>query len=359
MTKKTSPPEETNRPPAGEVLLYVTDDGSTRVECRFEAETIWLSQALMAELFDVTVPTINEHIKGLYDVGELDPGATIRKFRIVRQEGARQVTRLIDHYNLEAIVSVGFRVRSARGTQFRRWANARLQEYLVKGFALDDQRLKNPPIEGSGIPDYFDELLERIRDIRASERRVYLRVREIFALAADYAPNAKDTATFFQVIQNKLHFAATGATAAEIIARRADRAKPNMGLTSWKNAPEGLVVKSDVSTAKNYLDRDEIDGLNRIVVMWLDFAEDQAKRRQQVFLKDWETKLGEFLAFNERAVLQNAGSVSHSQAKAHAEAEYDRFSAERRRMLEAEGERVNLASLEAQAKALPKTKPKS
>lgn len=358
MTQEKDPSQSPATAPVGEVLLYTTEDGSTRVECRFEAETIWLSQALMAELFDVTVPTINEHIKGLYEVGELDPAATIRKFRIVRTEGSRQVARLIDHYNLEAIVAVGFRVRSTRGTQFRRWANARLQEYLVKGFALDDQRLKNPPVDGSGIPDYFDELLDRIRDIRASERRVYLRVREIFALAADYVPSSSETTKFFQVIQNKLHFAATGATAAEIIARRADSAQPNMGLTTWKNAPDGPIVKADVGTAKNYLGREEIDGLNRIVVMWLDFAEDQAKRRRQVFLKDWETKLDEFLAFNDRDVLRNAGSVSHKQAKSHAESEYDRFAAERRRLLEAEGERANLASLEAQAKALPPKKPK-
>jgi len=356
MPQSNEPPKPPATPPVSEVLLYTTEDGNTRVECRFEAETIWLSQALMAELFDVTVPTVNEHLKGLYESEELDSAATIRKFRIVRQEGTRQVSRLIDHYSLEAIVAVGFRVRSTRGTQFRRWANTRLQEYLVKGFTLDDQRLKNPPVDGSGIPDYFDELLDRIRDIRASERRVYLRVREIFALAADYTPSAADTSKFFQIIQNKLHFAATGQTAAEIVARRADSNEPNMGLTTWKNAPDGPVLKSDVGTAKNYLSREEIDGLNRIVVMWLDFAEDQAKRRQQVFLKDWTTKLDEFLAFNDREVLQNAGSVSHKKAKKHAEVEYDRFAVERRRLLEAEGERANLASLEKQAKSLPKKK---
>jgi hypothetical protein len=356
MTKSSEPPKPPATPPVSEVLLYTAEDGNTRVECRFEAETIWLSQALMAELFDKDVRTINEHLQNLFTEEELDPGATIRKFRIVRMEGERQVTRLIDHYNLEAIVAVGFRVRSTRGTQFRRWANTRLQEYLVKGFTLDDQRLKNPPVDGSGIPDYFDELLDRIRDIRASERRVYLRVREIFALAADYAPSAADTSKFFQIIQNKLHFAATGQTAAEIVARRADSAEPNMGLTTWKNAPDGPVIKTDVITAKNYLGGEEIDGLNRIVVMWLDFAEDQAKRRQQVFLKDWTTKLDDFLAFNDREVLQNAGSVSHKQAKKHAEVEYDRFAIERRRLLEAEGERANLASLEKQAKSLPKKK---
>lgn len=357
----TKPPKSTSQPatpPVSEVLLYTSEDGSTRVECRFEAETIWLSQALMAELFDKDVRTINEHLQNLYAEEEISPEATIRKFRIVRQEGERQVTRLIDHYNLEAIVAVGFRVRSKRGTQFRRWANTRLQEYLVKGFTLDDERLKNPPIDGSGIPDHFDELLDRIRDIRASERRVYLRVREIFALAADYMPSVAETSKFFQIIQNKLHFAATGQTAAEIVAARADSAEPNMGLTTWKNSPKGPVIKSDVSTAKNYLGNEEIDELNRIVVMWLDFAEDQAKRRQQVFLKDWEAKLNEFLAFNDRDVLGNAGSVSQKHAKRHAETEYDCFSMERRRLLEAEEGRANLVSLEAQVKVLPKNKGK-
>lgn len=352
----TKAPTSTTPPtaPLGEVLVYTSEDGQTRVECRFESDTIWLSQALMAELFAKDVRTINEHLQNLFAEGELEPEATIRKFRIVRTEGTRQVTRLIDHYNLEAIVAVGFRVRSTRGTQFRKWANTRLQEYLVKGFTMDDQRLKNPPVDGSGIPDYFDELLERIRDIRASEARVYLRVREIFAMAADYDASAKEVGTFFKTIQNKLHFAATGQTAAEIIAGRADRTAQNMGLTSWKTAPDGPVRKGDVTTAKNYLNEAEIDGLNRIVVMWLDFAEDQARRRKQVFLRDWETKLDEFLAFNDRDVLPNAGRISHKSAKAHAEAEYDAYATERRRLLEAEGERARLDALEAEAKRLPK-----
>ena len=337
----------------GEVLVYVTEDGQTRVECRFEAETLWLSQALMAELFGKDVRTVNEHIQNLFADGEIDPEATIRKFRLVRQEGDRQVTRLIDHYNLEAVLAVGFRVRSTRGTQFRKWANTRLQEYLVKGFTMDDQRLKNPPVDGAGIPDYFDELLERIRDIRASEARVYLRVREIFAMAADYDGKAVETTKFFQIIQNKLHFAATGQTAPEIIARRADHDAPNMGLTIWRTAPEGQIRKADVSTAKNYLNQYEIDGLNRIVVMWLDFAEDQAKRRKQVFLNDWQSKLDAFLDFNNRDVLNNAGQVSQKDAKAHAEAEYEAFTAERRRLLEVEGERAAITALEEQAKLLP------
>ena len=196
-------------PPRGEILLYQTEDGQTRVECRFADETLWLSQALIAELFRVTVPTVNEHLRNLYEEGELAPEPTIRGFRIVRREGSRAVGRDIEHYSLDVILAVGYRVRSERGTQFRRWATQRLREYLVKGFAMDDQRLKNPPVDGSGVPDYFDELLERIRDIRASEKRVYLRVREIFALAGDYDPARRETAGFFQTIQNKLHFAST------------------------------------------------------------------------------------------------------------------------------------------------------
>lgn len=201
--------------PGGEILLYQTEDGQTRIECQFENETLWLSQAMMADLFQVSVPTINEHLKGIYAEGELEPDPTIRKFRIVRLEGARQVARKIEHYNLEAILAVGFRVRSARGTQFRQWATARLQEYLLKGFVMDDERLKNPP--GLGVPDYFDEMLERIRDIRSSEKRMYLQIRDIFALAADYQPDAAETQAFFQIIQNKLHWAATGKTAIERI----------------------------------------------------------------------------------------------------------------------------------------------
>jgi hypothetical protein len=286
-------------PPTGELILYATEDGRARVECRFAGETVWLSQALMADLFDISVPTVNEHLRNIFEDAELNPGATIRKFRIVRTEGTREVTRLIDHYNLDAILAVGYRVRSARGVQFRRWATARLSEYLVKGFTIDDERLKSPPVTGSGVPDYFDELLERIRDIRASERRMYLRVKEIFALAADYQPSAPDCVKFFQIMQNKLHFAATGQTAAELIADRADHTRPNMGLTTWKGA---AVRKADVTVAKNYLDEEEISELNRIVVMWLDYAEDQAKRRKQIFLKDWEARLNAFLEFNDRRI---------------------------------------------------------
>nr|WP_261794469.1 virulence RhuM family protein [Comamonas testosteroni] len=289
----------------------------------------------MADLFQVSVPTINEHLKTLFADGEIQEEATIRKFRIVRQEGARQVNRQIDHYSLEAILAVGYRVRSPRGTQFRRWATERLSEYLVKGFTLDDERLKNPPVGDSAVPDRFGELLERIRDIRASERRMYLRVREIFALAADYVPTLPETTQFFRIIQNKLHFAVSGQTAAEIIRTRADHTQPNMGLTTTR---KGQVQKADVSVAKNYLSESEITELNRIVTMWLDFAEDQATRRKEVFLKDWAEKLDAFLSFNDRQVLVGAGKVSHKQAVAHAQREYEQFAAQRRTMLEADGE---------------------
>lgn len=320
--------------PGAEFLLYETEDGRTRVECRFVDDSLWLSQALMADLFQVSVPTINEHLKTLFADGEIQEEATIRKFRIVRQEGARQVNRQIDHYSLEAILAVGYRVRSPRGTQFRRWATERLSEYLVKGFTLDDERLKNPPVGGSAVPDRFGELLERIRDIRASERRMYLRVREIFALAADYVPTLPETTQFFRVIQNKLHFAVSGQTAAEIIRTRADHTQPNMGLTTTR---KGQVQKADVGVAKNYLSESEITELNRIVTMWLDFAEDQATRRKEVFLKDWAEKLDAFLSFNDRQVLVGAGKVSHKQAVAHAQSEYEQFAAQRRAALEEEG----------------------
>ena len=274
--------------PEGEILLYQTEDGRTRVECRFDHETLWLSQALMAELFQTSPQNITLHIKALYEEGEADEAATCKEYLQVRKEGDREVRRTVKHYNLDVILAVGYRVRSPRGTQFRRWATERLREYLVKGFTMDDERLKNPPVEGSGVPDYFDELLERIRDIRASERRMYLRVKEIFALASDYNATQKVTIDFFKIIQNKLHYAATGHTAAELIARRADHMLPNMGLTTWKG---DTVRKQDVTIAKNYLSEEEIRELNRIVTMWLDFAEDQARRRKQVFLKDWDTKL--------------------------------------------------------------------
>jgi len=340
-----------NEPPQSSIVLYRTEDGRTRIQCRFENETIWLTQALLAELFQKDVRTINEHLVNIFEEGELSREATIRKFRIVRLEGTREVAREVEYYSLPAILAVGYRVRSPRGTQFRQWATARLSEYLVKGFTMDDERLKNPP--GKGHTDYFDELLERIRDIRSSERRVYLRVREILALAADYSPSEPETQVFFRTVQNKLHFAATGKTAPELIAERADSAQPNMGLTAWKS---GVVRKGDVTVAKNYLREAEINELNRIVVMFLDFAEDQARRRKQIFLHNWQSRLEDFLRLNERAILPDAGKVSREQADAIAEQEYDRFAARRRAQLEDESEADTLKQLEDEVKKLPKPK---
>lgn len=338
--------------PPGEILLYETQDGRTRVECRFVAETLWLSQAGMAELFQTSKQNIAKHLKGIFSEGELAQDSVVNYWLTTAADGKNY---RVAHYSLDAVLAVGYRVRSPRGTQFRRWATERLREYLTKGFVLDDERLKNPPVAGSAVPDRFDELLERIRDIRASERRMYLRVREIFAMAADYSPSLPDTAMFFRVIQNKLHFAATGKTAAELIAERADGDLPNMGLATWKSAD---VQKADVTVAKNYLREAEIGELNRIVTMWLDFAEDQARRRKEVFLKDWGERLDAFLVFNERDVLQDAGHVSKQQADAHAQAQYERFAARRRELLEAEGGEFNARALEDAARTLSKIKKK-
>jgi len=343
---------ELQAPQPGEFLLYETEDGRTRVECRFVADTLWLPQGGMADLFQTSKQNVAKHLKSIFAEAELDPASVVNHWLTTAADGKNY---RVAYYNLDAILAVGYRVRSARGTQFRRWATERLREYLVKGFTLDDERLKNPPVAGSAVPDRFDELLERIRDIRASERRMYLRVREIFAMAADYAPTLPETIQFFRFIQNKLHFAVTGKTAAELIAERADSSRPNMGLTTWKS---GSVQKADVTVAKNYLREPEIGELNRIVTMWLDFAEDQARRRKEVFLKDWAEKLDAFLKFNERDVLDGAGQVSKERAEAHAEGQYEQFAAQRRAMLEAEGAEANVRALESAAKALPKPKSK-
>lgn len=339
-------------PQPGEFLLYETEDGRTRVECRFVADTLWLAQGGMADLFQTSKQNIAKHLKTIFAEGELASDSVVNHWLTTAADGK---SYRVTYYNLDAILAVGYRVRSQRGTQFRRWATERLREYLIKGFTLDDERLKNPPVGGSAVPDRFDELLERIRDIRASERRMYLRVREIFAMAADYSPSLPETTQFFQVIQNKLHFTVTGKTAAELIAERANSGLPNMGLTTWK---AGSVQKADVKVAKNYLNEQEVSELNRIVTMWLDYAEDQARRRKEIFLKDWAEKLDAFLKFNERDVLEGAGKMTKKQADAYAEAQYDEFAARRRALLEAEGEKLSMRALEDAAKALPKPKGK-
>jgi hypothetical protein len=316
-------PDDTNPATRSELVFYQREDGRSRIQVRLDGGTVWLSQRLIAELYQKDVRTINEHIQNIYEEGELDAEATIRKFRIVQTEGKREISRLVEYYNLDAILAVGYRVRSRRGTQFRRWATERLREYLVKGFVLDDERLK----EGKGLgPDYFDELLERIRDIRASEKRFYQKIRDIYALAVDYEPTSEETHQFFQIVQNKLHWAITGHTAAEIIAERADSSKPNMGLTSWKGAK---VRKGDVTVAKNYLDEDESRQLNRIVTMYLDYAEEQTERRRPLYMKDWREKLDAFLKFHEREVLEDAGRVSMEVARQLALEHYEAFTVRR------------------------------
>jgi hypothetical protein len=338
-----------NLPTKSEFIVYQAEDGRVKLEVRLENETVWLTQQDMAELFQTTQQNASLHIRNIYAEGELTPEATHKKYLSVRREGSRDVQRQIEYYSLDMIISVGYRVKSSIATRFRIWATQRLKEYLVKGFTMDDERLKNPPVVGSAVPDYFDEMLERIRDIRASERRMYLRVKEIFAMAGDYDPTWPETTKFFSVIQNKLHFAATGMTAPELVQTRADHTRPNMGLMSFK---AGEVRKSDVTVAKNYLNEEEIRQLNRIVVMWLDYAEDQALRRKQVFMKDWERKLDEFLRFNERQVLTNAGPVSKKRAEEHARGEYDQFVQRRREHKEALGEEESIKALEDAARLL-------
>jgi hypothetical protein len=303
-----------------QVLFYQAEDGRSRIEVRLDEGTVWLTQALIAELYQTTKQNISLHIQNIFEDGELDPAATVKEYLTVQTEGSRAVKRTIEYYNLDMILAIGYRVRSGRGIQFRRWATERLREYLIKGFVLDDERLKDGRNIGA---DYFDELLERIRDIRASEKRFYQKVRDIYALAIDYDPHAETTLEFYRTVQNKLHWAITGLTAAEIIVKRADASRPNMGLTSWKGAK---VRKGDVTVAKNYLNETEIKQLNRIITMYLDYAELQAERKQPVYMSEWKEKLDAFLRFNEQEILSDKGSVSMEIAQALALEEYEKFS---------------------------------
>ena len=314
---------------SSEIILYQTEDGQTRIEVRLEDESVWLTQIMMADLFQTSVPNINIHIRNILEERELLAEATIKEYLIVRSEGPRQVTRPVKFYNLDMILAVGYRVRSHRGVQFRRWATERLREYLVKGFTMDDERLKEGRILGA---DYFDELLERIRDIRASEKRFYQRIRDLYTLSIDYDAKAEQTLEFFSIVQNKLHWAIAGKTAAEIISERVNAEKPNMGLTSWKGVK---VRRTDVTVAKNYLSADEISELNRIVVMYLDYAEDQARRRRPLYMRDWRAKLDAFLKFNEREILEHSGKVSMEVAQTLALDEYEKFN--QRRLAEEAG----------------------
>jgi hypothetical protein len=331
--------------PNSEIILYQTEDGRTRVQCRFENETLWLTQAQIAELFETTPQNVTLHLKGIFAEGELVEAATCKEYLQVRSEGGREVARKLRPYRLEASVAVGFRVRSHRGTQFRQWATARLSEYLVKGFTMDDERLKNPP--GKGQKDYFDELLERIRDIRSSERRFYQKVLDIYATSVDYKPDAEQSQRFFAAVQNKMHWATHGHTAAEIIAERVDAAKPFMGLQTTR--PGGIVRKDDVAVAKNYLTEDELQVLNRIVNLYIEYAELQALERKPMTMRDWITKLDEFLKISGRQLLDHAGKISAESAKAKAELEYVRY----RELLDAQPQRID-AEFEKAAKELKK-----
>ncbi|RUL63140.1 hydroxyacid dehydrogenase [Dyella dinghuensis] len=305
-------------PQAGpEFLLYQTEDGQTRIEVRIVDETVWMAQTRMAELFQVTVKTVNEHLQNIYDEAELEPERTIRKFRIVQQEGEREVRRHIDHYNLDAILAVGYRVKSTRGTQFRRWATAQLRDYLVQGFTLDDERFK-----ANGGSVYFDRLLARIRDIRSSEKVFWRKVLDIYATSIDYDPRTDVSKQFFAIVQNKMHWAVHGQTAAELIASRADADKPNMGLTSWTGEHPR---KTDVGVAKNYLNTQELNALNRIVTLYLEFAEVQAERRRPMTMHDWVAKLDDFLRISDYDILNHAGKVSAELAQHVAQTEFDRF----------------------------------
>lgn len=330
--------------PISELLLYRSEDEQTRIQVRLDGQSVWLTQRQIADLFEVTVPTVNEHLSAIYEDDELEPERTIRKFRIVQNEGQRQVRRQVDHYHLEAILAVGYRVRSARGTQFRQWATTQLSEYLVKGFVMDDARLKDP-----GGWDYFDELLARIRDIRASEKRFYQKVRDLFALSVDYRDSEQQASLFFAEVQNKLLYAVTGKTAAELVIARADPDQPNMGLNAWEGS---RVRKADVIVAKNYLTADEIDSLNRLVVIFLEQAELRVKDRKSLTLDYWRENVDKLLAFNDRPVLEGTGTVSHASMKALAYERYEQFSTQRRSAEAMAADMEDLRTLEAAEEAL-------
>lgn len=316
--------EKMLRSSAAEYLTYVASTGDQKdsVEMRYEDENIWLTQKMMAALYDVDVRTINEHIKKIYADSELTPEATIRKFRIVQTEGERQVQRTINHYNLQMIIAVGFKVNSERAVQFRKWVNQIAKDYTIKGWVMDDERLKR----GTYLTDkYFEEQLERVREIRASERKFYQKITDLYATAIDYDKNAAATRRFYASVQNKMHYAVHGHTAAELIVSRADSQKPHMGLTTWQDAPDGKIRKSDVTVAKNYLTAFELGQLNRMVTAYLDFAENMAQRKIPLTMQDWVERLNRFIEMFEYGMLQDAGKVSAEIARIHAETEFEKY----------------------------------
>lgn len=309
------------------VIIYTASDGKVVANVIFADDTFWLTQSTMSELFGVKIPAISKHLKNIYESKELSPEATISKMEIVQVEGERRVTREVEVYNLDAAIAVGYRVNSMKATHFRIWATKTLREFIVKGFVLNDQMLKNGRAFGK---DYFDELLEKIREIRASERRAYQKITDIFQeCSSDYQSKAEETQLFYQIIQNQLHFATTGKTAAEIIYGRADSNRPFMGLTTWKNSPEGKILKSDVTIAKNYLNQEEVSKLNRLVNMFIDFAELRALNQQVMTMKDWLKQIEKFLNYTDQQILRHAVQISHSMALAKAEEEYEKYRIQR------------------------------
>ena len=332
MSKKPSS-NLTIRNSTAEFLIFTSQTGEDSVEVRYQDETIWLTQKLMAGLFDVSIPTINEHLKNIFDSGELQQDSVIRKFRTTAADGKNYNTRF---YNLDAIISVGYRVNSKRATQFRQWATQVLREFAIKGYVLDKQRLENGAFLGE---DYFEQLLEEIREIRLSERRFYQKITDIYTTSMDYNREAPTTREFFARVQNKLHYAIHGHTAAELIRQRADRKKKNMGLTSWENRPDGKILKSDVSVAKNYLSKEELESLGRIVNAYIDLAEDRARRKIPMTMEDWSKRLDIFLEAFDRQILQDSGRVSAEIAKAHAESEFEKYRVVQDRLFESDFDR--------------------
>lgn len=346
MSDKLPEKKLTIRNSTAEFLIFTQQAGENGIEVRYEEGSIWLTQRLMAELFDVTTANVNTHIKNIYEEKELVQNLTIKEFLIVQKEGERQVSRSVDHYNLDVIISVGYRVNSKRATQFRQWATQVLKEFAIKGFVLDKKRLENGSFLGE---DYFERLLEEIREIRLSERRFYQKITDIYATSIDYNKNAPTTRDFFAKVQNKLHYAIHGHTASELILKRADSNKPHMGLTSWEHSPHGKILKTDVPIAKNYLTAEELDSLGRIVNAYLELAEDRARRKIPMTMEDWATRLDKFLEFDEREILQNAGKISAKIAKDHAESEFEKYRIIQDRLFESDFDK-EIKALEEQMK---------
>ena len=347
MAKKKD--EITIRSSAAEYLTYVASVGDQQdsVEMRYEDENIWLTQKMMATLYDVDVRTINEHIKKIYSDSELEEDSTVRNFRIVQTEGSRQVTRDTKHYNLQMIIAVGFKVNSERAVQFRKWVNQIAKDYTIKGWVMDDERLKR----GTYLTEkYFDEQLERIREIRASERKFYQKITDLYATAIDYDKNSATTRRFYATVQNKMHYAVHGHTAAELIVERADHTKEHMGLTTWADAPDGKIKKSDVTVAKNYLSQDEMKQLNRMVTAYLDFAENMTLRHIPLTMQDWEKRLNSFIEMFDYGILQDAGKMSAEIAKLHAETEFEKYRVIQDRLFMSDFDRYMLELEESEKK---------